>query len=256
MPARPEQAAHELYTVLRELDAEGVHLIWVESRRPVSNGTAFATASAAPRPAEPGFPSPGALWNDSRICDRRRRALCCIGAARRGARGRLGGGGSRVEHFQPARLIVFGDETSADRRTSTATRTAASTATTRPSRRPTRRSPARPIRSGSRRRQHLRLRLPAVQPGADAGRDAAEPRSRGGRRQGRRHPGADRRAGRRVALQLDHAGRDPGRAQRHPGAVRALRRQQRGGAHRDAGSVGRGARQPRQRHRQHRRARC
>ncbi len=34
MPARPEQAAHELYTVLRELDAEGVHLIWVEDPPP------------------------------------------------------------------------------------------------------------------------------------------------------------------------------------------------------------------------------
>jgi len=30
MPARPEGAAHELFSVLRELDAEGVHLIWVE----------------------------------------------------------------------------------------------------------------------------------------------------------------------------------------------------------------------------------
>ena len=30
MPARPEQAAHELFAVLRELDAEGVQLIWVE----------------------------------------------------------------------------------------------------------------------------------------------------------------------------------------------------------------------------------
>ena len=30
MPARPEQAAHELFSVLRELDAEGVQLIWVE----------------------------------------------------------------------------------------------------------------------------------------------------------------------------------------------------------------------------------
>jgi len=30
MPARPEQAAHELFSVMRELDAEGVQLIWVE----------------------------------------------------------------------------------------------------------------------------------------------------------------------------------------------------------------------------------
>jgi L-threonylcarbamoyladenylate synthase len=30
MPAHPEQAAHELFTVLRELDAEGVQLLWVE----------------------------------------------------------------------------------------------------------------------------------------------------------------------------------------------------------------------------------
>jgi L-threonylcarbamoyladenylate synthase len=30
MPARPEQAAHELFLVLRELDQQGVHLIWVE----------------------------------------------------------------------------------------------------------------------------------------------------------------------------------------------------------------------------------
>ena len=30
MPARPEQAAHELFSVLRELDRDGVHLIWVE----------------------------------------------------------------------------------------------------------------------------------------------------------------------------------------------------------------------------------
>ena len=30
MPARPEQAAHELFAVLRELDEQGVHLIWVE----------------------------------------------------------------------------------------------------------------------------------------------------------------------------------------------------------------------------------
>jgi L-threonylcarbamoyladenylate synthase len=34
MPARPEQAAHELFTVLRELDREGVHLIWVEEPPP------------------------------------------------------------------------------------------------------------------------------------------------------------------------------------------------------------------------------
>jgi L-threonylcarbamoyladenylate synthase len=30
MPSRPDQAAHELFSVLRELDAEGVQLIWVE----------------------------------------------------------------------------------------------------------------------------------------------------------------------------------------------------------------------------------
>lgn len=30
MPSRPEPAAHELFTVLRELDAEGAQLIWVE----------------------------------------------------------------------------------------------------------------------------------------------------------------------------------------------------------------------------------
>ena len=30
MPARPEGAAHELFSVLRELDAEGAELIWVE----------------------------------------------------------------------------------------------------------------------------------------------------------------------------------------------------------------------------------
>ena len=34
MPARPEGAAHELFSVLRELDAEGVHLIWVEEPPP------------------------------------------------------------------------------------------------------------------------------------------------------------------------------------------------------------------------------
>jgi L-threonylcarbamoyladenylate synthase len=34
MPARPEQAAHELFSVLRELDHEGVHLIWVEEPPP------------------------------------------------------------------------------------------------------------------------------------------------------------------------------------------------------------------------------
>lgn len=34
MPAHPEQAAHELFTVLRELDAEGVQLIWVEMPPP------------------------------------------------------------------------------------------------------------------------------------------------------------------------------------------------------------------------------
>ena len=30
MPGQPAQAAHELFAALRELDAEGVHLIWVE----------------------------------------------------------------------------------------------------------------------------------------------------------------------------------------------------------------------------------
>jgi L-threonylcarbamoyladenylate synthase len=30
MPARPEAAAHELFAVLRELDADGARLIWVE----------------------------------------------------------------------------------------------------------------------------------------------------------------------------------------------------------------------------------
>ena len=34
MPARPEQAAHELFSVLRELDREGVPLIWVEEPPP------------------------------------------------------------------------------------------------------------------------------------------------------------------------------------------------------------------------------
>ena len=34
MPSRPEQAAHELFSVLRELDTEGVRLIWVEEPPP------------------------------------------------------------------------------------------------------------------------------------------------------------------------------------------------------------------------------
>ena len=34
MPAAPDQAAHELFSVLRELDAEGVQLIWVEEPPP------------------------------------------------------------------------------------------------------------------------------------------------------------------------------------------------------------------------------
>ena len=34
MPARPEQAAHELFSVLREFDREGVSLIWVEEPPP------------------------------------------------------------------------------------------------------------------------------------------------------------------------------------------------------------------------------
>ena len=34
MPARPEQAAYELFSILRELDGEGVHLIWVEEPPP------------------------------------------------------------------------------------------------------------------------------------------------------------------------------------------------------------------------------
>ncbi len=34
MPSRPEQAAHELFSVLRELDDEGVQLIWVEDPPP------------------------------------------------------------------------------------------------------------------------------------------------------------------------------------------------------------------------------
>jgi L-threonylcarbamoyladenylate synthase len=34
MPARPEQAAHELFSVLRELDRQGVNLIWVEEPPP------------------------------------------------------------------------------------------------------------------------------------------------------------------------------------------------------------------------------
>ncbi|MGZ5130723.1 MAG: L-threonylcarbamoyladenylate synthase [Caldimonas sp.] len=34
MPSRPEQAAHELFAVLRELDSAGVHLIWVEEPPP------------------------------------------------------------------------------------------------------------------------------------------------------------------------------------------------------------------------------
>ena len=34
MPARPEQAAHELFAVLRELDNDGMHLIWVEEPPP------------------------------------------------------------------------------------------------------------------------------------------------------------------------------------------------------------------------------
>ena len=37
MPARPEPAAHELFSVLRELDREGVHLIWVEEPPPGSD---------------------------------------------------------------------------------------------------------------------------------------------------------------------------------------------------------------------------
>jgi L-threonylcarbamoyladenylate synthase len=34
MPAQPQQAAHELFSVLRALDAEGVQLIWVEEPPP------------------------------------------------------------------------------------------------------------------------------------------------------------------------------------------------------------------------------
>ena len=34
MPERPEQVAHELFSVLRELDAQGVQLIWVEAPPP------------------------------------------------------------------------------------------------------------------------------------------------------------------------------------------------------------------------------
>ncbi len=34
MPSRPEAAAHELFQVLRELDAEGVQIIWVEEPPP------------------------------------------------------------------------------------------------------------------------------------------------------------------------------------------------------------------------------
>ena len=34
MPSRPEQAAHELFSILRELDGEGVHLVWVEEPPP------------------------------------------------------------------------------------------------------------------------------------------------------------------------------------------------------------------------------
>ena len=34
MPDQPDQAAHELFAVLRELDAQGVHLIWVEAPPP------------------------------------------------------------------------------------------------------------------------------------------------------------------------------------------------------------------------------
>ncbi|MFL6661690.1 MAG: L-threonylcarbamoyladenylate synthase [Rhizobacter sp.] len=34
MPAKPEQAAHELFSVLRSFDAEGVQLIWVEDPPP------------------------------------------------------------------------------------------------------------------------------------------------------------------------------------------------------------------------------
>lgn len=34
MPAQPDQAAHELFSVLRELDAEGVKLLWVEMPPP------------------------------------------------------------------------------------------------------------------------------------------------------------------------------------------------------------------------------
>jgi len=34
MPARPEQAAYELFSILRELDREGVRLIWVEEPPP------------------------------------------------------------------------------------------------------------------------------------------------------------------------------------------------------------------------------
>jgi L-threonylcarbamoyladenylate synthase len=34
MPAKPEQAAYELFSILRELDREGVHLIWVEEPPP------------------------------------------------------------------------------------------------------------------------------------------------------------------------------------------------------------------------------
>ena len=36
MPAQPEQAAHELFAVLRELDAEGMQLIWVEEPPPLA----------------------------------------------------------------------------------------------------------------------------------------------------------------------------------------------------------------------------
>lgn len=49
MPALPEQAAHELFAVLRELDAEGVQLIWVEEppREPEWDGVRDRLSRAA-----------------------------------------------------------------------------------------------------------------------------------------------------------------------------------------------------------------
>ena len=114
MPDDAAAAAHQLFAVLREFDAAGVQLIWVEQPPETPNGTACATACTAPRPPERRGPGDAGFWSDDETdgkVDKPRLAGLAAGLML-ALLSSCGGGTEQVEPFEPRRYLAFGDEMS------------------------------------------------------------------------------------------------------------------------------------------------